>query len=390
MDLRQAVRAMAWADGRRAHLASFGWLVCVLTTLIYASVVAHGHPQDRLWGADFVSFYATSKLIWTGLPGGAYVPALHRLPELALTAASATIDFVYPPPFLLVCAPFAALRFYPALAVFLGISLAALAAAIRFTTRSATALMAGIAAPGVLLGAIPGQSAILVAAIMGGGLTLMGRRPRLSGTILGLLVIKPTLAAAVPIALLLAGRWRVLLHAAVSATALCGLATLLFGMEVWPGFLQASAEARQWLATGSLSFVKQQSIFGLVRLLGLSLTVAAAAQACTAILAVLALACVLRRRPGAPAEAAATVLASLLMTPYLLDYDFALTMLPAMWLACDWANGGFPPWGKLALLIFYLLPLTALVYMAGHFCILGAAGMLLYLLCITRPSSGRR
>ena len=55
-----------------------------------------------------------------------------------------------------------------------------------------------------------GQNGFLTAALLGGALVVLDRRPILAGILIGLLVYKPQYGLMIPIVLAVSGRWRAL------------------------------------------------------------------------------------------------------------------------------------------------------------------------------------
>jgi hypothetical protein len=64
-----------------------------------------------------------------------------------------------------------------------------------------------------------------------------------------------------------------------------------------------------------------------------------------------------RYRPSGLTLGALTISATVLATPFLLDYDLLVTALPLGWLVLTGAKDGFRNWEKLLLLVAFLLPL---------------------------------
>jgi hypothetical protein len=203
----------------------------------------------------------------------------------------------------------------------------------------------------------------------------MDRRPRLAGFLFGLMVVKPHLALAIPVALAVSGRWTVLWAAALSGLGISAASAAVFGWDVWAGFLHGAPLSRAALEQGLVSYSRFQSAFAAFQALGAGVTAAYAVQALSVVLAVTAIV----RARGRRHERAVIVLAGLLMTPFVLDYDYLVLAFPLLWLLRDWSERGFPPWGRCMLLVQYLLPVSAFVYAPAHLMWAGAAGFLLWL-----------
>jgi hypothetical protein len=68
----------------------------------------------------------------------------------------------------------------------------------------------------VFINAVGGQNNTWTAALFGGGLSLLERRPLLAGGLLGLLIYKPQFGLLIPVALLAGRHWRASKGVAVS------------------------------------------------------------------------------------------------------------------------------------------------------------------------------
>jgi len=106
-------------------------------------------------------------------------------------------------------------------------------------------------------------------------------------------------------------------------------------------------------------------VFAAVRLLHGPLGLAYAAQGLTALAAAAALFALQRRNFRGPGEAPALVAASLLASPFLLDYDLTLLAFPLAYLARQGLERGFAPYEKSVLVLAYLLPLASRLLAGG-------------------------
>jgi alpha-1,2-mannosyltransferase len=95
-----------------------------------------------------------------------------------------------------------------------------------------------------------------------------------------------------------------------------------------------------------------------------------------------------RRDYRGPSEAAALIAATLLASPFLLDYDLTLLAFPLVFLARQGLERGFAPFEKSVLALAYLLPLASRL-LAGALDLPIAAPILaatLYFVVCRRPS----
>lgn len=319
---------------------------------------------DRLGnplGTDFLSFYAASALALSGRVADVYVPALHHAAETAVFGQdTGYAAFFYPPPFLLVCLGLATLPYLVALAAWVGATGFAYVGIVRsFLRASGAGMLPILAFPAVLCNAGHGQNGFLTAALFGGGVLLLARRPVLAGLLFGGLVIKPHLALVLPFAFAAVGAWRTGAATAAAGLGLCALATIVLGPAAWEGFRSVSPLARATLEDGWVDPAKMQSTFAALRLLGAGVPVAYAGQAVATALALLVLVWLGRRRPDLEAFGVATASAALLATPFLLDYDLTLLAVPLAWLFREGRRDGFRPWEQGAMMAAYLLPLVS-------------------------------
>jgi hypothetical protein len=353
------LRLADWLDA--ARLRGYLWLLALLNLAALVWLIGSSSGGiDRngyLLGTDFLSFWAAGKVLLAG--GSAYDAAAHIAAQRAIYAGhSGYSAFFYPPPFLLVCAPLGLGGYFPSLVLWLAATGAAFAVALRpwlhWLSRSQFAL-AVAAFPAVLLTVTHGQTSFLAAALLGGGVWLaVSGRKGWAGVLFGLAVIKPQFGLLVPVALLAAREWRVIVSAAATALGSAALATLAFGPEIWAAWYAASGSAQSAMAGGAIGFAKMQSLFAAVRLAGGSAELAYGLQGVLAV-ALAALIFALFRRHGFTRESGAALLvAALLATPFVLDYDLLLLAFPLAVLAERPRD-----WDKAAALAGFVLPALA-------------------------------
>jgi arabinofuranan 3-O-arabinosyltransferase len=189
-----------------------------------------------------------------------------------------------------------------------------------------------------------GQNGFLTAALIGGTLICLERRPLLAGLCLGLLTYKPQFGLLIPVVLLVDGRWRVIIAASVTAAALAAASILAFGMESWQAFFAwMPVTSNAVFEEGRAGLQKLQSLLGVVRWLGGSLTPAWVAQATLIGGAAVLLAWLWRKPVRYDIKAAALAVAALLATPYLYIYDFPVLAIPLAFLMRIALRDGFLP-----------------------------------------------
>jgi hypothetical protein len=383
-----ALRDAHWFDAARAKAycrilaaaQALGLIGMVLTSS--GGLDARGEPL----GTDFVSFWTAARLAASGVPASVYDPAAHHAAQHAAFGAEfGWYAFFYPPVFLAFCLPLAFAPYFVALALWLGVTGAAYVAAIRRLLDRRIGWLPVLAFPGAFSNIGHGQNAFLTTALFGFGTSFLAERPLLAGACFGGLCYKPQLAFVLPIGLLVARRWRALAAMAATAAALALLSLLLFGAETWRAFLAEAPLARATLEQSLVDPEKMQSLFAGLRLLGIGVAPAYAAQAALSGAVLLALAVFIRRADDAIVQGALMATAALLVTPFLLDYDLTLLAIPLAVLLSGALRTQFLPYEKMILLAAYILPMVARTL--GHYAHLPVAPAVVLLLFL---ALGRR
>jgi hypothetical protein len=237
----------------------------------------------------------------------------------------------------------------------------------------------------VLINVGHGQNGFLTAALLGGALAVLDRRPLLAGILFGLLAYKPQYGLMIPIALAAGGYWRAIAAAAVTVAVFTLVTTLAFGPQVWPAFLASTEFTRTVvLEHGDTGWYKIQSVFAWARMWGSPIPLAYAIQGAATLAIGTASAWLWRSAARFPLKAAALCLAAVLATPYTLDYDMMVLAPAIAVLAADGMVRGFGPWEKTALAALWLVPLVARSVAEATFIPLGVPAMLTMFVLILR------
>src|SRR6202034_1827558 len=184
-----------------------------------------------------VNVAAAGRVALDGDPAAAYDWLLHKQAEVRVIGH----DFAnyygwhYSPPFLFVAAALATLPFVTAAIVSLLVTLAAYVAAL-YGILGRSGIFVALGFPAALWNVTAGQNGFLTAALIGGTLGLLERRPALAGVCLGLLSYKPQFGLLFPIVLIADRRWLTLAVAASVALGLAALSFFAFGSASWQAF----------------------------------------------------------------------------------------------------------------------------------------------------------
>ncbi len=246
----------------------------------------------------------------------------------------------YPPYFLFVASALALMPYGLALAVWqaatLGLYLLTIRAIVSRCPRAAGRdngwlwLLLALAFPAVLINIGHGQNGFLTAALVGGALAALDRRPLLAGILFGLLVYKPQYGLMIPLVLGASERWKCFAAAAATVALLTAATTLAFGPSIWQAFLASTEFTRTVvLEQGNTGWHKIQSVFAWARMWGAPVPLAYALQGAAIAAIAAALVWLWRSAAPYPLKAAALCLAAILATPYSFDYDM-MALAPAI------------------------------------------------------------
>jgi alpha-1,2-mannosyltransferase len=376
---REMLRSGDWLTRERVRLVAIALLIASAAGFLFLVVTAHvtGHGvidrQGRPLGTDFSNVYAAGTYVLDGNAAAPFDPPQQFAREQAIFGqATQFYGWHYPPFFLFVAAALAWMPYEIALAVWqtvtLGLYLLTMRAILKAPAHEKRGainsdplwLLLALAFPAVLINIGHGQNGFLTAALLGGALVVLDRRPITAGILLGLLVYKPQYGLMIPLVLAVSGRWKCFASAAATVALLALATTLTFGMGVWHAFLASTEFTRTVvLEQGSTGWYKIQSIFAWARMWGAPIPLAYALQGTTILGIGAALVWLWRSAAPYPLQAAALCLATILATPYSFDYDMMVLAPAIAFMAADGFTRNFGPWEKTMLATLWLTPLIA-------------------------------
>jgi hypothetical protein len=288
----------------------------------------------RPFGDDFVNYWSGAFLALHGRAAEVYnFDAFHAFEQSAVGTAVGAFHYSYPPVLLVLTTPLALVPYVPALFAWVLAGWYAFYRALRLAMPRRGALLLALAAPAVFINAVGGQNGTWTAALLGGGLGLLERRPYIAGVLFGLLTYKPQLGVLLPVALIAGRQWRAIIAAALTAAVLLGASVLLFGLDVWTHYASNLTFLRHAvLEDGSGVWHRMVSVFVAARRLNASVETAYAVQAISGVLAGIAVAIVWLRDTPAGIKNAVLLLGTCLATPYLQDYDLVFGAIVVAWL----------------------------------------------------------
>jgi len=319
------------------------------------------HALHHTYGGDFVDFWVGARLLLQGRVFEMFDPMAFRHALLALAPpGSPPSSLPYPPSYYPLIAWIGLFPLGIALELWSLLGVAALLTACWPFSRNPWVAGAVLVSPAVAFSLDLGQNGLFTAALIIGGLRQVDRRPWLAGVLLGLATFKPQLGLLIPVALVAAGRWRVIGWAAASAATLAAVGTLLTGAQAWAYFLTRTLPfQRDLIATGyGQGPAMTPSLLVAAHSSGLSLQGAWIFQALASLLCAIAVFLWFgrlraQRRGIAGVDILLLVTAGMVAAPYAFAYDMPATVL-ALVLACEqrpeldtraaWRWGGFLLW----------------------------------------------
>jgi hypothetical protein len=400
------LRTGDWITRDRVRLWALAVLTASLAGIAFLALTSDGlnDYQNRPLGTDFSNIYAGGTYVLDGHAGMAFdPPSQHEREKQIFGADTPFYGWCYPPFLLFVAAALALLPYAAALVVWQFSTLLLYLGALWLILRSAAAgasaapdlftrdrlwLLLALAFPAVFVNLGHGHNGFLTAALLGTALVVLDARPVLAGILFGLLSYKPQFGVMIPLVLIATARWRAFGSAAATVAALVLVSTLAFGPDIWRAFADSFPFTREVvLEQGGTGWHKIQSVFSVVRMWGGGVPLAYAVQAALTAALAGSLALLWRSKAGYPLKAAALAIASILATPYSLDYDMVALAPAIAFLAVHGLTRGFAAWEKTALALLWLVPLITRP-LAEHTLIpLGVPAMILVLVLVLRRAA---
>lgn len=376
-----ALRANAWPDRLRVRVIALYMLIAYVPMMGHVYRDAVGHV-----GSDFLAFWGAGRIVAAGIPWDVFDLAT----ESAAQAASHTgqvVAYVNPPPYLFVTWPLGLLPYAQAWLIWaLGGWLVWFAVARRVLPHEPLAVLAY---PAAFLAGCHAQNGFITGALLIGGVLAVARNtPRgdiVAGLLFGALVIKPHLALLVPLWLIAARRWRVLVAGAVSAMLLCLAALVVFGPATWAAWPTGlHVDAVLMAQTSGPFFLRMATPYALLRVT-MGPSVALAGQAVISLATAILLWRMARQQGATAATGALMLAATAIASPYLFSYDFPFLIQPTLWLVAQAQRLGWRAWEKPVLIALWLAPLaTRSAALPLHANLMPLAGLALVCVVLSR------
>jgi hypothetical protein len=360
--LHDRLRSGDWLTARVVHLGCIALVLSYVITLVVTYLGADNMVLDNgvLLGSDYFCFWVAGQLANAGRLGEIYDHVAFVAAQKNVVALPYDYFFFYPPHFLLVLMPFAALGYALSYVAFMFVTFALAAWLVYVLRPTPFSIVGAMAVPFFSTNLFYGQNGFLTMALLGFGLSFSGRRPVAAGLAIAALTIKPQLGLLVPFVLIMDRHWTAFVAACLGIVALLGATWFVFGSDVFTDFIASSGKPLAVLREGALGWANAISAYSAARLAGLGDTAGWVVQAiCSAAALGIGL-YVCWRSPESLRDLrnAVVVVCTLLITPYALLYDGFAAVLALVWLIQSMERDGALPWEKALLMFVVLAPLV--------------------------------
>lgn len=307
-------------------LAVYGWAMVVATGSGHDGLIG---PHFNALGADWVIFLAAGRAVFSHELAHIYDQAwITTVVNISfgpwLSAPEPHPLFPYPPVYLLLVAPFTLLPVMASLALSQLAQFAALAWALRRFVPDKSYLfflIGALLAPAASNNVLAGSNAVLVTALIVGGIASLEKKPLLAGVLLGLTIFKPQFVPLLVVAVVAGGYWRAFTAATVTALLFVGVSMIAFGPQLWLDWANVYLHPQAVAGVNGTDWghVWDDSVSTCLTVLGAPHALALAGQVVAAVIAVVAVWRVFRVQ--SPGQLPVLLCAGLLASPHVSNYD---------------------------------------------------------------------
>ncbi len=293
-----------------------------LTLPEFVPLSASGGARYNL--VDFEIFHLVGRMVWDGNLAQAYdFQSLHA-EQVARTGSTDFGTWSYPPQFAVVVAVLGLIPRAISYFLFVGLTFAGFLLVLQKLAGNYSAAALVAISPALVTVARNGQNGFLTGGLIGLFCLLALRRQATAGIPLGLMIIKPHLAAGIGIYTLLSRSWRTMaVGVLVVALSFAG-ATLAFGADIWGVFLGGVVQTGGFLKQGLFPAFYMTSVYAALTTFGMSPDAAMIAQIVVAVCAVLVIIATTWARAPRKTQLGVAVLVSVIISPYGYGYDLPM------------------------------------------------------------------
>lgn len=318
----EAARSSTVKGSRYTKFILLTLAALVLIKIVWFAGSTHGAASRPL--VDFDMFHLVGQMIWRGELPQAYRFETLLQAQRTLTGRDSFMPWTYPPQFNLLVAPMGLMPLWLAYGLFTTITLLGYLAVLKRLAGEHLPLVLFITFPALTITIACGQNGFLTGMLIGLACLWVERRRSLAGLPLGLMIIKPHLAAASAIYTIFSRRWAAVLLAAATVVGTSLLATGILGTGIWSSVAGAAKEARIFLENGMYPLFRMVSVYAALYSLGVPAWAALTVQILTAATCLLMVAFAALTAWPVRSAIGFAVMSSVLVSPYAYDYDLPI------------------------------------------------------------------
>ena len=298
-------------------------------------------------GGDFINLWSTARLIVLGRVSEIYPVARFMAFQGTITGHAEIYlrQWAYPPHSLLLAWPLGLTAYYAAFAVWTLIGLLILYAGARRFGFDRLEIAIILTSPATILNIYFGQTGSFAAGLLLIALSVRSVRDPISIAAAALLTVKPQSGFLIPVVWAFQRRWQAIAWTALAAAVLIGLALAIFGLQPWKDYVGDSLVVLSALEReGTGPFMTMiPSTFMALRILTGNSDFALMVHGIFAAAVAMVLGVRLWRVTDGTRQAAMVLIATVLMTPYMHNYDLALLLCGALLVGRRWYSTEMGP-----------------------------------------------
>lgn len=346
-------------DQQKTQLIAFGvFIFCIVVACFYGYrfilPVALGHGGGA---HDFIVFYTASSMIMNGEALSVYDHHVFSAKQNEILENTTGLPWLYPPTYFFMTAPLALIDIVSSRLLFFGMGFILFVYASRKWIRWPFGwfMVAGFGP--VLMNFCIGQNGLYTAAFILLALYNLKSRAWLAGFFISLLLIKPQLGVLIPFALLAGREYKAFSWATFFTGIFLLLSVFFFGFASWKEFVFSGEVIINQIENNNFPFDLMASMLASAIQLGFGFKQAMLMHVIYAVPFLVVTFVVWRRTDDMLLRGASLGLATVVCSPYILEYDLAWLALPIGMLGLHARKHGWLPGESLVLTLAWLLPL---------------------------------
>lgn len=321
--------SIQWLNPQRITLYSWSFFVMGIGQILWLVFVRL--KNDPVNGADFGIFWAVARLLHEGQAVKAYdATAVHQVTQQFMPVLKkGTFGWFYPPQYFIFLYPLGWFGYLWSYLLFEGASLWLAILGLRRLLPDARWILLILGFGGVAINLGYGQNAFQTLALLTWIIVLQEKAPVRAGILAGIMCYKPQLMLMIPVMFLQNSNWRAIISGMLTLFCLVVLSMLLWDANLWLVWMRSMSLATQALAKGGNHYLAMvYSLYALVHRFGLSTELSMLVQIAQGLILFGTSIKMTRDCPDVDLNNALWILTGLMMTPYLIEYEAAILLLP--------------------------------------------------------------